>query len=601
MASGLGALYSQLSRELSLLHPDPTLPAVLAMSDYSTTHSQATAESAFSESHKRDMSTFLSSLAFWQDVLDHCHSADVKQTLLDHFQILFLQQLLYPSLLQSSDTDAGSSVAVLTYVTAMIESLEYPDLMNMMLQYLLAIGDAFSATSQPSNPQTDPPRSPTALRRRESLLLLTAPKDPDDAVEPALFSLVDLILNNISSNNGQAVFAALKLSSTILARQKRFAFGTLLSVQSTKGRIERTVGALEVEVEKFTELATSIHNHVGLQDAYASLVEDVRTAVEAQLPLQPVSSRGPDGESELLTGRYVLSSSDHFMRALRTLLRTFFTNGVDVNLALSQAIISVALCTEIRLDRWLALDPSDYSFEVNSSESLRSWQSHLEDDEKAAFSRLRQASRSPQWPEEGAPRLFTTLQSLSEEFELVRSSVANLDHLISVRKTMLQATSLDTPLLSNNPSTATSPTQATFLDVPTFLEGKASLGTSRSSRLVRSGNEASKVSSPKSRSLASSPVPDRTNERAASPRPATKSLFLPPPPEMPSTTDVLMQEIMLPSIEAESHEVGGREDRKALLNHILTNVVILQEFVLELVAVLQARAAVLGEREIRFT
>lgn len=121
MATGLGALYSQLSRELSILHPDATLPAVLAMSDYTTTHARATAESAFSERHQAHMTTFLSYLAFWQDVLDHCRSADVKQTLLDHFQILFLQQLLYPSLLQSSDTDAGSSVAVLTYMTAMLE------------------------------------------------------------------------------------------------------------------------------------------------------------------------------------------------------------------------------------------------------------------------------------------------------------------------------------------------------------------------------------------------------------------------------------------------------------------------------------------------
>jgi hypothetical protein len=37
------------------------------------------------------------------------------------------------------------------------------------------------------------------------------------------------------------------------------------------------------------------------------------------------------------------------------------------------------------------------------------------------------------------------------------------------------------------------------------------------------------------------------------------------------------------------------------LNHVLTNVVVLQEFVLELVAVLQVRAAVLGEKEVKFT
>ena len=46
---------------------------------------------------------------------------------------------------------------------------------------------------------------------------------------------------------------------------------------------------------------------------------------------------------------------------------------------------------------------------------------------------------------------------------------------------------------------------------------------------------------------------------------------------------------------------GGSSERTASLNHILTNIVVLQEFVLELVAVLQVRAAVLGEKEVRLT
>ena len=52
-------------------------------------------------------------------------------------------------------------------------------------------------------------------------------------------------------------------------------------------------------------------------------------------------------------------------------------------------------------------------------------------------------------------------------------------------------------------------------------------------------------------------------------------------------------------------ERGGDDnsgsERTASLNHILTNIVVLQEFVLELVAVLQVRAAVLGEKEVRLT
>ena len=216
MASGLGALYSQLSRELSILHPDATLPAVLAMSDYSTTHPRATAESAFSERHKSHMATFLSYLAFWQDVLDHCRSAEVKQTLLDHFQILFLQQLLYPSILQSSDTDAGSSVAVLTYVTTILAALDYPDLIHNILAYLLAIRDAPTPADvgvKAERRSSERPRSPTAVKRRQSLMLLAATKDPEDAVEPTLFNLVDLISNSLSSNNSSTVYACLLYTS----------------------------------------------------------------------------------------------------------------------------------------------------------------------------------------------------------------------------------------------------------------------------------------------------------------------------------------------------------------------------------------------------
>lgn len=40
------------------------------------------------------VATFLAYLAFWQDLLERCTSVDIKQTLLDHFEYLFLQQLL---------------------------------------------------------------------------------------------------------------------------------------------------------------------------------------------------------------------------------------------------------------------------------------------------------------------------------------------------------------------------------------------------------------------------------------------------------------------------------------------------------------------------
>lgn len=95
MATGLGALYSQLSRKLVVDHPTQMLPPVLALSDYQ--HPETTLEivSSCSPDFQLHLDTFLSHLLFWQDVLNHCRSAGIKSTLLEHFQVIFLQQLLY--------------------------------------------------------------------------------------------------------------------------------------------------------------------------------------------------------------------------------------------------------------------------------------------------------------------------------------------------------------------------------------------------------------------------------------------------------------------------------------------------------------------------
>lgn len=94
MATGLGALYSQLSRKLVIDHPANDLPPVLALSDYEHPKSNYEIISSCSFEFQSHLDTFLSHLLFWQDVLNHCRSVEVKSTLLEHFQVIFLQQLL---------------------------------------------------------------------------------------------------------------------------------------------------------------------------------------------------------------------------------------------------------------------------------------------------------------------------------------------------------------------------------------------------------------------------------------------------------------------------------------------------------------------------
>lgn len=124
MATGLGALYSQLSRygvffatgfrlkltmtrKLSVVHPPQNLPLILSLSDYSEVRSNPQAEDFFGEDFQNHLATFLSYLTFWQDVLEHCRSTDVRHTLIDHFQILFLQQLLYAPCLLCATAETG--------------------------------------------------------------------------------------------------------------------------------------------------------------------------------------------------------------------------------------------------------------------------------------------------------------------------------------------------------------------------------------------------------------------------------------------------------------------------------------------------------------
>lgn len=74
---------------LSFDNDGEEVPNIIALSD------QGAQQTAVQPRLGRAMSSFLSYLLFWQDTIDHCRSAEVCATLLDHFQVLFLEQLLY--------------------------------------------------------------------------------------------------------------------------------------------------------------------------------------------------------------------------------------------------------------------------------------------------------------------------------------------------------------------------------------------------------------------------------------------------------------------------------------------------------------------------
>lgn len=74
-------------RILPLVH-DAEIPPIVALSD------DTRLEAFIRHDLGGNMDSFLSYLLFWQDAVDHCKSVELNDTLLDHFQVLFLEQLL---------------------------------------------------------------------------------------------------------------------------------------------------------------------------------------------------------------------------------------------------------------------------------------------------------------------------------------------------------------------------------------------------------------------------------------------------------------------------------------------------------------------------
>ncbi|KAF2270083.1 hypothetical protein CC78DRAFT_550416 [Lojkania enalia] len=631
MATGLGALYSQLSRKLSILHSPNDLPLILTFSDYSEMQPNSQAESFFSPDFQGHMDTFLSYLTFWQDVLEHCRSVDVRHTLIDHFQVLFLQQLLYPSLLESSDVDGGSSVAVLTYLRRILDALDHPELVHMILHYLLALPD-YAVTS----PKT--PRSPAAIRRRQSLMLLNVPEKEDDRLNPSLFNLVDLVLSSVESRNPQTVVAALKLTTIILGKNHGYALGSMIKIMGVHHREPlRTVGALNVELSLYLNLAVSLAGETRVDEAYENHLKDKQSMLESHpcsLKALALSTLSPHASSYFDSDAgprdvesHYLMPEDPLFRSLVDLLLRFLTNDVETNLALTETIINLGLCSQLRLDGWLAVDPSEYLFQEADLESQEGSNDNFRD--------VYKANRAPKWDSSAVPPLLACLLSLQVQVDALRADIKDWDEHVANRK---QAFSFHEEM--------TEAAQSTPQMKPARPSGELSSGSwtpQVPKHVLESSTTPSRTQSPRGRkegldarsTPVASPIPSKLGgqtlvgspSRGMSPLPAPKAgnrqttlmsdVFanlaevanadvLKRRIRFRKPDDSMMVEVMLskyqPPPKEPSDDAGAdagaeaKDDiREASLRHIITNVVILQEFVLELVALMQVRASLFNE------
>jgi hypothetical protein len=541
----------------------------------------------------------------------------------------------YPSLLESSDADGGSSVAVLTYLRRILDALDHPELVNMILQYLLALQD-YTATS----PKT--PRSPTAVKRRQSLMLLNTPQD-DDRLNPSLFNLVDLVLGSTSSRNAQTVSAALKLTTVILGKSHGYALGSLIKVMYVHYKEHyRTIGALNIELEMYLNLAIDLAGEDGVDEAYESHLKDIQSMLESHtcslksiaLPASSMKAQGYFDTSESAAkdvDPHYLLPEDPLFQSLVDLLLRFLTNDIETNLALTEAIIGIGTCSQLRLEGWLVVDPADYQFEDMGEEPAEYSSENFRD--------MLMAGRLPTWKPAATPQLLACLQQLQTQIEALRGDITDWDDHVANRKNafrfheeMHDAMKMSTPQQKpTRPSSETPPAGSWTPQIPKHVLDNPTTPSRTQSPRGRKEALAEQRGTP-----TASPAPSKLGgqtlvgspSRGLSPMPAPQAakrqttLFSDIDanfanlrhsellkrrirfrrPAGSQEVEVLLSKYQPPPMDdaegqaPDAEQEAEKDDvREASLLHIITNVVILQEFVLELVALIQIRASLFNE------
>ncbi|KAL4933328.1 uncharacterized protein BDV17DRAFT_106755 [Aspergillus undulatus] len=581
MATGLGALYSQLGSLSFHSDAESDIPHIISHSDH------AQQETALPPALGVTMDSFMAYLLFWQDTIDHCKSAEVVASLLDHFQVLFLEQLLYPSLLESSDVEGGSTAAVLTYLYRILASVDQEDMVQRILHFLLA-------STSDSDAEIAEKKKNMSASRRKSLDVLAAFSEEAARPSPTLFNLRDLALLGLQSTNPQTVLATLRLLTVILQRHSSFARFLIRTVPGQPAR-QRSVGALNAELGQLMTMATSIMDEPTLDESYGNYLRDASWILESRLC---IPGSGNDPESLPLE----LRQEDPLLLELLDCLESFFTNAVIVNLALTEVLMSIASSHLMALDGWLLVDPAKYKYPKADGASDEVISDILE--------QVHSVYREPSWSSTDTPALSTVLRGLVDQVQEWRKQVPDFDILVAARRGLLHEDDESSGNPDQIPGTpATRPADRPSSTTPKTLQMGSDQGTPRGRRGLRD------LTSPQ-RSLVGSPLREATTVHVPPPREPSESrsavaddlrkrlatpFFPSPSPSKPSD----------PSEDGAQEQESEQEDREsavattdedwrlkngtASLGHVLTNVVILYEFLLEISAVVQARGTLFEE------
>lgn len=439
MAAGLGAVYSLLPSKLHV----PTLAeqATLTTSEDGQRTTDVTsgglflggplatndAQNELASSADPELNTqldlILKLFGFIQDILRRCssplHHPDPDHTEISTTQLLgeaisdatldairtsFLDNVLYPSILECSSSD-GSAVAVLTYLNVTFSNLDDGPLLTRITEFLLD-------TAPMDELHTSTHHQPHQPRRRTGAMGYVRRGEPrtttDYYADEGRFTLKDLILHNVRSSSAESATAALRLLGTLLSdhchESIRGILSPILDTAATAGIAGMTfarqlastrsgaddaakddwgpptilpaaVNSLDPslqEVELYGSLIGRIDSSqtsADLTAGYAGYLADMQAAiqrdacfVEGHARLHPSHSgekltrqRGIT-DSRTGTTKHSLNPADGVIRIVLSSLSNFMCQSPDENVALTGVLTALALCPNRSLSGWLLYD-----------------------------------------------------------------------------------------------------------------------------------------------------------------------------------------------------------------------------------------------------
>ena len=352
---------------------------------------------------------------------------DIAQSMANTIRNNFLQNILYPSMLECSDAD-WSAVAVMSYLEVMLLSIEDSNpLANIIIGYLSAEDISKRELSEQDSRKTR--RKSTALLMMEGSQNLQGRNSTSYFTDAyGRYTLKDLIMGHITpTTNPDTLTAALRLATSLFERHGRFAikhlttpiydtratpFPALAQSSAVKGNSAAAVPLEQhfIEMRTLFALVDKIEGSVvsgsgslfGFDQALGDTEEALGRDSLFALGMQSFQASPIDTPSSLLNSlRHRISPGDRFYRSLIKLLCAFFTQPPEVNIALTGLLSTLALCPLRSIEGWLVFPPDG----------------HVQG--------------------ENTPILLAILQSLCQQVASVRGAVAEFDSLLSERRSGL--------------------------------------------------------------------------------------------------------------------------------------------------------------------